>query len=508
MNFQVRAHVLRSGNLPDLLRPDNAAEAEFAWIRTYGTALKIKGALGIDILFVADPKALHYILNTGGYHFPKPQQNLATSRIVTGEGIFFAQGAQHARHRKIMNPAFSYGALRVFLPMFRHTAQRTVAKWKGAIARSHGASESVVLNIPRWLALTALDALGATAFDYHFGALDEEGTELSELYMNLFADSFFKRTDFTIAFEALWGYLPLGLVKFIQMAPTRQLGRLRAYMKVARRVAKDIVDVQTETYSAGKEGGKDVMSILIRANLSEDTNTKLSEEEIMAQLTSLMLAGHDTTAITVTWALHELSKCPAFQDAIREEIKYTRAQAAKRGDGELSVADLDSMKLLLAALKETLRYHPILSVVNREAGRDDVIPLSEPVMTKTGEMLSSIPVRKGQRLVISVAAYNRRSVWGHDADVWRPERFLEDAELERKKKLGVIGNVATFSGGVRGCVGWRFAMIEMQAILIELLEHFEFSPAPGDREIIRGASGFVIPMYVRLPLFKRNFIIF
>jgi hypothetical protein len=122
------------------------------------------------------------------------------------------------------------------------------------------------------------------------------------------ADSFFKRSDFTIAFEALWGYLPMGIVKLMQRMPTTQLKRLRKYMSVARGVAKKIVDTQTQAYIAGNEGGKDIMSVLskdssarftrtrltcyhapVRANLAEDPKNKLGEAEVMAQLTLVFM---------------------------------------------------------------------------------------------------------------------------------------------------------------------------------------------------------------------------
>ncbi|KAF8576236.1 cytochrome P450 [Ramaria rubella] len=480
------------GNLPELLRPDHAGTAEFQWTDKYGSSMRVKGALGLDILLTSDPKALQYILNTSGYNFPKPQQNAATSRLTTGEGIVYARGTQHARHRKIMNPAFSYTALRVFLPLFRHTAQKGVSKWKNIVAQEDNISG--VIDIPSWLARMTLDAMGSAAFDYEFGALDEDDNELAKVYRNLLVDAFFKRSNVTLVFEALWGYLPWGIVMIIQMLPTKQLKRLRGYIKAAGRVAKNIVDIQTDRYDAGNEGGKDVMSILIRANLSEDPKTRLGVDELKAQLTTLMLAGHETTASTVTWALYELSTRPMFQDRIREEIKQMRMQAAQRGDGYLSVADLDSMKYLLAVIKETLRYHPIILLLNREAGRDDVIPLSIPQQTRSGEIITSIPVSKGQRIMISVAAYNRlKSVWGEDADKWRPRRFLEGIGTNHKTGLGVIANLATFSSGIRGCIGCVL-MIEMQAILIELIENFEFSPAPGNPEIVRSATVVMVPM--------------
>ena len=148
---------------------------------------------------------------------------------------------------------------------------------------------------------------------------------------------------------------------------------------------------------------------------------------------TLMLAGHETTASTINWILYELSRHPEFQKAVRDEIEATRAQAALRGDGELSVADLDSMKCMVALIKvchhsraylensavefrlvtvkyitqETLRYHPIAPFLEREAGRDDVIPLAMPQTTITGETITEVPVRKGQHIMMSIAAYNR-----------------------------------------------------------------------------------------------------
>ncbi|KAF8483105.1 cytochrome P450 [Gautieria morchelliformis] len=479
------------GNLPDLIRPESAAEAELAWTDKYGPAMRIKGAWGTDALFTADPTALQYILNTAGHHFGKTQQNRATVRLVTGEGLVFAEGHQHTTQRKIMNPGFSYGALKVFLPLFRSTAQRTVSKWKEGMFK-YG-STSMVLDIPDWMARTTLDALGQAAFDYEFGAIDKKDNELANAYSGLFADSFFNRSDALIAFEALWEFIPFQLVKRLEMLPTKQLSRLGEYMKVARSVAKNIVDTQTQSLSIGKDGGKDIMSILIRANMSEDSRTKMGEGEIIAQLTTLMLAGHETTSSTLCWALYELAMHPEFQRLIREEIRETRAQASQRGDGEMTIADLDSMHNMSALLKETLRYHPILTTLHRETLADEIIPLSTPQKTKTGETITAVPVSKGQKITMSIAAYHRLvSVWGEDADAWRPQRFLEGVESSQKNSIGVFGNIATFSSGARSCIGFR--TIELQAILIELLENFEFSSSPGNPEIVKGASQIVVPM--------------
>lgn len=285
------------------------------------------------------------------------------------------------------------------------------------------------------------------------------------------------------------------MVYALQRIPTKAGTRLRNYMKVARRVAQSLVDRQLESRATGEEMGKDLMSILVKANLSEDSANKLADDEVLAQMTSLLLAGHDSVTYNVTWALYELSKRPDFQNRVREQIKVTRAQAEHRGDGQLTCADLDSMSYLLAVIKETLRYHPGVPNLTRVAAGDDIIPLSAPQTTKTGEIITQIPVSKGQTVMLSMAAYNRlESVWGEDANVWRPERFLENVESLEKTGLGVFGNIASFSGGVRSCIGWRFAVIETQAILVELIENFQFSPPPGNVEIRRAATISTSPM--------------
>ena len=161
----------------------------------------------------------------------------------------------------------------------------------------------------------------------------------------------------------------------------------------------------------------------VRANSSENPKTKLSEEEMVSQMAALTLAGHETTANTVTWCLYELANHPDYQEKLREEIVQKRAEVNTRGDQDFSMEDLEAMEYLQAAIKvraceskpshcshqiqETLRFHPIVYHLLREAGKDDIIPLSQPITTAKGNVLTDIPVAKGQHIMVNVAAYNR-----------------------------------------------------------------------------------------------------
>ncbi|KIJ35683.1 hypothetical protein M422DRAFT_180440, partial [Sphaerobolus stellatus SS14] len=106
---------------------------------------------------------LHYILNTAGYNFLKASEYRAGGEMVFGRGIVLAEGPQHARQRKIMNPAFSFAAQRHYLPLFRRTAQKTVNKIKDDVL---GIEQSKVTDIMQWLSLLTLDAIGEGIGDY------------------------------------------------------------------------------------------------------------------------------------------------------------------------------------------------------------------------------------------------------------------------------------------------------------------------------------------------------
>ena len=104
--------------------------------------------------------------------------------------------------------------------------------------------------------------------------------------------------------------------------------------------------------------------LAVRANVSENPKTRLTSEEMVAQMSTLTLAGHETTANTLTWYLWELAKNQPYQDKLREEVMAVRAQMSARGDAELSIADLDSMVYLPAGMKVSFSAESSVSCIN------------------------------------------------------------------------------------------------------------------------------------------------
>ncbi|KAG6907508.1 hypothetical protein DXG01_008652 [Tephrocybe rancida] len=192
----------------------------------------------------------------------------------------------------------------------------------------------------------------------------------------------------------------------------------------------------------------------------------------------VILAGHETTANTLSWMLLELSRHPEMQAKLREEIRSVEDAFHARGDSHYTSADLNSMPYLNAVMKETLRFHPVVISIQREAAKEDVLPLSTPITTTSGDVLTELPIPKGTKITAPIG------VFGEDADVFDPERWL-DSRVKKTTSVGVIGNLA--------CIGWKFAMVELQAFIFELVGNFEFLPTNESQEIRREAALVMVP---------------
>ncbi|KAK0445344.1 cytochrome P450 [Desarmillaria tabescens] len=268
------------------------------------------------------------------------------------------------------------------------------------------------------------------------------------------------------------------------------------------KVALDIIGMTSfryrfEALSGGQTELRDALEngspTVALSYLSDEDKKKMSNDEIESQLATFILAGHDTTANAIAWLLYELARHPDDQQRIRGEIRQVQLS-----EGALTSNDYDSMPFLNAAIKETLRRHPFVHTLYRMADQDDILPLSEPVTTTDGRVATEILSRKA----------NLPTVWGDDADRWNPGRFLGSAE-KGQLSLGVYSNLMTFSAGVRACLGWRFAIMEIQTVTVELLGNFEFKlpdgvellDAPGTLSclpIVKGklADGTQVPLQI------------
>ncbi|KAF9024023.1 cytochrome P450 [Hymenopellis radicata] len=463
-----------------------AAETDFRWQDQYGGVVRVRAPLGEDRLFITDPKAIQYIYHTANYRFPKPTGRQAIMRSVFGPGLTTSEGDDHRRARKIMLPGFNGPEARTYLPIFFGAAERLTHKWEDLIASE--TQQTAVVSIPWWVSRAALDAIGEAAFDYQFGALDNSCNELVDMYTNLFFNVFGIPTTGSILTVGIVDKLAPAVVNFfLKYLPPRRLSHAFEALKISTAVSKKLVEEKTAALLEDK-GRRDIFSLLVKANNSEDPETRLEEKELLAQMHTIIVAGHETTANTLSFTLFEMCKEPQIQHRLRAEIR------AMGKPTDYTSSDFDNMPYLTAVVKETLRFHPIIYNTFRVPECDEVVPLLDPITLDTGEVLTEVPIAKGTKIITSVAAYNRnKAIFGHDADVFNPDRWLRDDRPTSKVSLGVYANLYgaglpftrtfhhsnlfgrfTFAGGSRSCIGWRFAVLELHAFLVQLVGKFEF----------------------------------
>jgi len=161
---------------------------------------------------------------------------------------------------------------------------------------------------------------------------------------------------------------------------------------------------------------------------------------------------------------------------------------------DLSYDELMQLPYLDAVCRETLRAYPPVRFIVREARKDMILPLSEPIRGRDGKMMHEIPIPKDTQLIVGVEGSNcNKALWGEDATEWKPERWL--APLPRALTdahiPGVYSSLMTFIGGGRACIGFKFSELEMKAVLCTLLSNFTFE-LPKEK-IMWNIAGVVYP---------------
>ncbi|KAL1945428.1 hypothetical protein VTO73DRAFT_2279 [Trametes versicolor] len=479
------------GHLPELFQ-EQAGETDFKWQAEFGGIVRVKAPFGEDMLWISDPKALQYVYQTSGYNFPKQPERRILSRLIGDTGLTWAEGDVHKRQRKVMLPAFGMPESKALLPVFRHYAEQVTLKWKDLLTGQ--SAGSVTVNVHEDVAPATLEAIGEAAFDYKLGVLDDEASELGKAYSNLVATIFSAPSNAKIFMQNIAHYVPMRIQEFLyDRLPGKGLDKARFNRVAAHKVANQLLDMKTEALMMGK-GNRDVMSILVKANAAESEAHRLSHDEIVSQMRTILLAGQETTSNTLSWALMELARQPHIQTRLREEVHAMERTIRARGDADFTVADFEAMPYLQAVLREILRFFPAVPHTYRQSLHDDVLPLSKPITTRTGKVVHEVPIRAGLRLILSVCAYNReKDVWGEDAHVFNPDRWLESSKTKRGTNVGVFSNLLTFAGGVRACIGWRFAIYEVQAFLTELVSNFQFELTPDAARVCKTQAIVMVP---------------
>ncbi|KAJ7775924.1 cytochrome P450 [Mycena maculata] len=469
-------HSILTGNLAAFHDPDGW-EFHEDLEQNYGQVVKVRGFLGTPHLFVFDSVALHSILVQDADVYEENPIYMKVYSLLWGPGILSTVGDDHRRYRKIMTPAFATGKLREMIPIFYEVAEEAR---DGLIAPflNDGPSKFDLNNI---LNRTSLEMIGRTGIGYSFDRM-LAGKEANDKY----AETLKELLPTTFKLALLFPFLPhaiqMGSAAFrrfmVNIIPSKTLHQVRDMVDFMERTARQLVEAKKEAVRRGHldmaDNSKDIMTLLLKGNLGAEEGMFLTDDELVAQTGMIISAATDTTSSALDRIFHILTLHPDVQERLRDEI----VDSPERMDYE----GLGSLPYLDAFIYEVLRlYPPVTPVMFRETVEEAILPLSKPITGVDGSIITSIPVPKGTTLYVAIAAANHnKQIWGDDALEFKPERWANGkAAASSEKMCGIYGNMMTFLGGGRSCIGFQFSLLEIKVVLSVFLRHFKFSSADG-----------------------------
>ncbi|EMD38349.1 hypothetical protein CERSUDRAFT_82603 [Gelatoporia subvermispora B] len=441
----------------------------------YGAVVKLQGLFGQKILYVFDPTALNSIVVKDQYVYEEASFFIKTNRLIFGNGLVSTLGEHHRKQRKLLNPVFSINHMRHMAPIFYAITHKLESAIKLRVR--DGPREIDILN---WMARTALELVGQGGLGYSFDPLIEDKPNAMGDAIKSFMPAW---APLQIHRRLLPYVAELGPAKFrrfiLDIIPDPRVQKVKYISDTVAEQSRAIFEEKKAALEHGNDAvvhqigeGKDIMSVLMRANMDANSVDRLPEEELIAQMSTLTFAAMDTTSNALSRILHLLAENQHIQDKLRAELSQAR-------DGhDIPYDDLVHLPYLDAVCRETLRIHPPAPWLFREARKDISMPLAKPIRGIDGTMMHEIPIPKDTTILIGVMGSNwNKKIWGEDALEWKPERWLSplpDA-VDAARIPGVYSNLMTFLGGGRSCIGFKFSQIEMKTVLSVLLTTFKFT---------------------------------
>ncbi|KAI0791323.1 cytochrome P450 [Abortiporus biennis] len=459
-----------TGNMRQLYDRHQGWDLEMDITENYGPVAKFHGLFGEEMLFVSDPVALQTIILKQQPIFEESPAFLLFAKMFFGEGLLSSLGEHHKSQRKILNPVFSTNHIRLLSPTFF----RIVNKVRETLTKevSQGPKEVDMLD---WMTRTALELVGQGGFGYSFDSLEDDTP-------NQFAETLKDTVPAVGPIYVILVFFPwitkIGSAKFrrriLELLPWKRMQKILEISDMLERTGRDILTHSRETMSNGDvpEDGRDILKVLLEANQTTGESERLSEEELLGQISTLLFAAMDTTSGALAHALHMLAERPDVQDKLRQEI----LQAQEQGE-DIPFDTLMNLPYLEAVCRETLRVHSPVTTLLRRTTQETVIPLSNPIRGEDGSLVKDIPVSMNTDIHIGILACNRsKAIWGEDSFEWKPERFLSPLPqtVTEARVPGVYSNLMSFLGGGRACIGFKFSQLEMKVVLSVLISAFQF----------------------------------
>lgn len=378
---------------------------------------------GEPLLFVSDPEALKYVL-TRHDRFPKSDLQNRLLRKGLGEGLLTAETDHWRVQRRTVQPAFKVALLRKLVPAMSAAIATCVKKLETL-------PDGAEIDIHQEMMILTLDVLCRAMFERVTVDFERMGWAVSE-YLETFG-----RMDLIDYFS-----LP-------EWLPRKKHWRVRQ----ASRYFDDAVASILAERRADKNPPQDLLQLMLEAR-DEETGDGLTDKEIRDNLITFFLAGHETTAIGLSWSFYLLALHPDADARLAATLAETGPAHTFDAD------DLERLAYARQVFEEAMRLYPPVPMFDRRAAEDDEV--------------AGVKVKKGAHILISPYVLHRhRKLWERP-NAFKPDRFAPDAVKARHRF-----QYLPFNAGPRACVGLNFALYEGTLALAQIARRFRFSLAEG-----------------------------
>ena len=383
----------------------------------------VSGKTGKRWHMVMDPATIREMLLDKVDDYPKSLVTKNLLKPAIGESLFLAEGAHWRWQRRAASPVFTHRNMLNLAPIMTSAAER--------------AAQRITDAGPR--AVNLLDEMVTTTFDVIADVTFSGGDTFDRDGVHNAIDDYLAEAGKISLFDIL------GAPDWVPRPGRIMSGKALKEMKA---MADGAIDARA---ARGHEGVPDLLDLLL-AGVDPKTKRTMNTAELRDNLLTLIVAGHETTALTLAWSMYLMAFDQDAQTRARTEAQSVLQGRAATGD------DVENLPFIRQIVDEALRLYPPAGVVSRTAKKNDTLCERE--------------IKKGDTVIIPIYALHRNELLWDDPDAFRPERFEDRKAIPRYAYL-------PFGDGPRICIGASFALQEAVIILATMLSKFKFKPVKG-----------------------------
>jgi cytochrome P450 len=391
--------------------------------RRYGEVVGMRFVFSPAYL-IYHPDDVRHVLQENHFNYNKDLFTYHVMRPVLGNGLFTNDGDSWLHQRRLAQPAFHRKRLATYAALMAEATDAMLASWQ---ARRE-ADEP--LDIDEEMMRLTLRIVGQALFSIDLaGETSTVGQSVTTL-VKLLGD---------------YVYAPFPPIS----VPTSRNRHMQAAIHELETVTADIIK---ERRAHNADTG-DLLSMLLLAR-DEETGEGMNDRQVRDEVMTLLLAGHETTANTLTWTWYLLSQYPQVESRLHAEL------AMVLGGNAPTLEHLPQLTYTSMVLQEALRLYPPIWVLSRKALADDE--------------LGGYHIPQGSMVVLSPYVTHRHPAFWEQPEVFDPDRFTPERVAARPHFAHF-----PFGGGPRLCIGNNFALMEAQLVLATVAQRYRLRLVPG-----------------------------